>query len=255
MTKTLETQQERVEAQSNGQSLNPMDIDPKQFKAGLDRRKKNREALMEWVRSALVEDTDFGSIIIKGKKSRPSLFKPGAEKICGMMGLTPTFPNLTEYERMILDGKEIDIILIRCNMLMNGMVIAEGVGARSVKKDNGDLNKALKMALKSAQIDATLRCAGLSEIFTQDIEDMGLGDTAQKTVDKANGLKDSMKVKDIVVEIENILADEKMPSDKIIATTGWLTKTHKLRDYQKTLAKLHDILAADMPVIEDELPY
>ena len=39
-------------------------------------------------------------------------------------------------------------------------------------KDKGDINKSLKMAEKSAHIDATLRIAGLSEIFTQDLEDM-----------------------------------------------------------------------------------
>lgn len=49
---------------------------------------------------------------------------------------------------------------------------ADGVGARSLEQDYGDLNKALKMAEKSAHIDATLRMAGLSEVFTQDLEDM-----------------------------------------------------------------------------------
>lgn len=43
---------------------------------------------------------------------------------------------------------------------------------RAVEQDSGDLNKALKMAEKSAHIDATLRMAGLSEVFTQDLEDM-----------------------------------------------------------------------------------
>ena len=55
----------------------------------------------------------------------------------------------------------------------NGFVAAEGTGARTVdKQDRGDINKSLKMAEKSAHIDATLRVAGLSELFTQDIEDM-----------------------------------------------------------------------------------
>src|SRR4030095_3163710 len=39
-------------------------------------------------------------------------------------------------------------------------------------QDFGDVNKTLKMAQKSAQTDAVLRFAGLSEIFTQDLEDM-----------------------------------------------------------------------------------
>ena len=32
-------------------------------------------------------------------------------------------------------------------------------------------NKAVKMALKRAQVDAVLRCAGLSQWFTQDLEE------------------------------------------------------------------------------------
>ena len=56
---------------------------------------------------------------------------------------------------------------------------AEGTGARRVDQDRGDINKSLKMAEKSAHIDATLRVAGLSELFTQDIEDM-LADKAGK---------------------------------------------------------------------------
>ena len=89
-----------------------------------------------------------------------------------MLGLTPTFPTLPEYEQVVLNGGEIKQVLIRCEMVSpRGQIIAEGGGSRTVKQDYGDLNKTIKMCLKSAQIDATLRCAGLSELFTQDIED------------------------------------------------------------------------------------
>jgi hypothetical protein len=165
-------------------STNPLDMEPEQFNAGLDRRKQNRGALMDWVKSSLVVDVDFGSIMIGGRKSRPSLLKPGAEKICGMLGMTPTFPNLPEYEAVVLGGGEINQIILRCELVSGkGQVVAEGVGARSVKQDSGDLNKSLKMCLKSAQIDATLRCAGLSEVFTQDIEDMDFGNNGSAPED------------------------------------------------------------------------
>jgi hypothetical protein len=158
--------------------INPLDLIPAQFKAGLDRRKENRNTLMEWIRSALVEGRDYGSIMIRGQKSKPSLLKPGAEKIAGMLGLIPKFPNLKEYEQSVLAGNIIDAIILKCELQnQSGEVIGEGVGARYVEKqDQGDLNKALKMASKSAMIDATLRCAGISEIFTQDVEDMSLSD-------------------------------------------------------------------------------
>ena len=74
---------------------------------------------------------------------------------------------------MVIEGKKVSHIILRCEIYNdNGNVIAEGIGARSVEQDKGALNKALKMAKKSALIDATLQAGGLSEIFTQDLEDM-----------------------------------------------------------------------------------
>jgi hypothetical protein len=54
----------------------------------------------------------------------------------------------------------------------SGKIVADGIGARSLEQDYGDINKALKMCSKSAHIDATLRMAGLSEVFTQDLDQM-----------------------------------------------------------------------------------
>lgn len=148
---------------------NPLDLPSGMFKEALTRRGDNRKALMDWVRDALQEGRDFH--VINGRKS---MGKSGAEKICGMLGLKVVFPSLADYEKCALEGKPILDIILRCHVLdAQDRVVADGVGARNVEKDHGDLNKALKMAEKSAMIDAVLRCAGLSEVFTQDIEDMG----------------------------------------------------------------------------------
>ncbi len=155
-------------------SSSPFDGNVVEFKQALARRGENRNALMAWVRDALVDGVDFGAIKrSNGTMTKPSLRKPGAEKICGMLNVIPTFPTLKDYEQLALQGIPIDQIILRCHLIsMSGEVLADGVGARSMKQDNGDLNKALKMACKSAHIDATLRMGGLSEIFTQDLEDM-----------------------------------------------------------------------------------
>ncbi|CAK0780995.1 hypothetical protein CCP4SC76_7670006 [Gammaproteobacteria bacterium] len=151
----------------------PLDIPAETFKAALTRRQHNRSALIQWVRSALVENSDFGRIPTKRGPSKPSLWKPGAEKICGMLGVTASFPTLGHYEQAALSGVALENIIIRCELHdARGQKVADGVGARAVKQDFGDLNKALKMAEKSAMIDATLRLAGLSEVFTQDLEDI-----------------------------------------------------------------------------------
>lgn len=151
----------------------PFDISAKQFSAALQKRAKNRQALLKWVKDALVDGVDFGAVKTKRGMSKPSLRKPGAEKIAGMLGLSVVFPGLLEYERTALAGNAIKNIVLRCQLVDGGgSVLAEGVGARSLVQDAGDLNKALKMVEKSAHIDAVLRLAGLSEVFTQDIEDM-----------------------------------------------------------------------------------
>jgi hypothetical protein len=159
----------------------PMAVDPVAFKKSLEVRSQNRNAFVTWVKDALVEGYDYGRIHFKKKKdcalgnackdpyhfTKDTLFKTGAEKICGMLGVTPTFPNLGRYEEAAVTGVQIHSVILKCQILAaNGAVIAEGTGARSLQQENGDLNKALKMGQKSAHIDATLRLAGLSEIFT-----------------------------------------------------------------------------------------
>ncbi len=171
----------------------PLDWPVEMFTQALDRREVNRKALLKWIESNLKPRIDFGQIHVVGKNkcqyakngnpqecpnkyhwSKPSLWKPGAEKICGMLGLIPRFPNLAEYEKAVIGGSTLKMIILKCELHTgNGFVAAEGTGARTVdKQDYGDINKSLKMAEKSAHIDATLRVAGLSELFTQDIEDM-----------------------------------------------------------------------------------
>jgi hypothetical protein len=163
------------------QPANPLDLPAEVFRAGLDRRKANRAALMEWIRAALIESVDYGVIQTKRGPSKPSLWKPGAEKICGMLGVTVHFPTLHDYEQAALHGVDAKHIIIRCEIHdAAGRVVADGIGARTLAQDYGDLNKALKMAEKSAHIDATLRMAGLSEVFTQDLEDMKDSEPAPK---------------------------------------------------------------------------
>ena len=154
-------------------AASPLDLPPAHFAAGLTRRQENRKALIAWIRNALVDGVDYGSIPTKRGPSKPSLWKPGAEKITGMLGLTVAFPSLKETEQALLNGTPPETILMRCELKdASGRILADGAGARSVKQDYGDYNKAIKMAEKSAHIDAVLRLAGLSEVFTQDLEDL-----------------------------------------------------------------------------------
>jgi hypothetical protein len=160
-------------------------LDQKRFKQQLDKRSDNRETLMSWIRDALKDGVDYGRIHVVKKEncslgnrctdpfhySKPSLWKPGAEKIAGMLGLSVSFPTLPDIEAAFIAGRKIEQLVLRCVLTNDlGQIIGQGIGARSLAQDHGDLNKALKMAEKSAMIDAVLRAGGLSEIFTQDLD-------------------------------------------------------------------------------------
>lgn len=159
---------------------NPLDISTRTLTAQLNRRLVNRKLLVSWIWDNLVEGTDWSVIEYiktmkdgtkKHVKTKPFLHKPGAEKICGMLNLRPVFPGLPNYEQTAMTGTTIETVILRCNLVdSRGNIVADGVGARRALQDDFDINKMLKMAAKSAQIDATLRCGGLSELFTQDPE-------------------------------------------------------------------------------------
>ncbi len=158
------------------------DSDPEALQQALTLRSQNRRNLMDWIRDALIEGTDYGRIHVMPKSrckegnrctnefhySKPCLWKAGAEKITGMLGLRAEWPDLERVVKHITKGGE--RIILRCHLVNpDGNVLSEGIGGRSTLDDAGDVNKALKMAKKSSLIDAVLNACGLSEVFTQDI--------------------------------------------------------------------------------------
>jgi hypothetical protein len=160
-------------------------LDPVAFGDALILRSLNRDALLKWVQANLVERTDYGTI---PGGAKPSLWQPGAQKICGMLSLRPFFPDVEKYVDRCVAGEVIDEVLVRCYLYdAHGNCVAQGTGARSAIREKGiygkdadgrrtrtgtdeyrDLNYAIKMSQKSAHIDATNRASGLSAIFTQD---------------------------------------------------------------------------------------
>ncbi len=149
-----------------------MDSDPTLLEASLARRRKNRDSLMEWLWGALVSSVDYGQI---KPSQKPSLWQPGAEKLCGYLDLIPSFPDAERYVNMAAEGLVIGDIVVRCFLTdASGKLVGEGMGARE-REQTPKLNDRIKMAQKSALIDAVKRCAGLSEVFTQDEADEGAG--------------------------------------------------------------------------------
>lgn len=170
----------------------PFGGDLKTFSANMENRQSNHQAFLDFVDKNLTEGVDFGKIHMPPKRddcrkgrscdnpyhfTKPSLFKPGAEKILGWLGAIPTWPNLAAYEELALNGDPIQTIVLRCEaILQDGSCAGFGFGGRAVAYiDSGvykDLNRDMKMAKKSSLVDCALTTGRLSEHFTQDIEDM-----------------------------------------------------------------------------------
>ncbi len=130
------------------------------------------------VQQTLKQNHDFG--IVPGTGSKPTLLKPGAEKILMLMGLSSEYEIVEKVQDY---DKGFFAYTVRCMLTKNGQVITQGLGHCNSKEkkytsEKQDLymlgNTCLKMAKKRAQVDATLTVAALSEIFTQDIEDMDI---------------------------------------------------------------------------------
>ncbi|WP_029688394.1 hypothetical protein [Thermoanaerobacter sp. A7A] len=125
------------------------------------------------VQNTLKKKKDYG--VIPGT-DKPTLLKPGAEKILMMMGLRSEFEiidSTRDWEKRFFQYQ------VKCKLYKGDMLITEGFGAcntkekKYAKSDPYTLdNTVLKMAKKRALIDATLLVASLSDIFTQDVEDL-----------------------------------------------------------------------------------
>lgn len=127
------------------------------------------------VQSQFTQNHDFGVIPGTGK---PTLLKPGAEKLIMLLGLTTEF-EIIESERDFDEG--FFQYQVRCTLLKNGVSVTQGFGScntmekKYLKQDPYTMdNTVLKMAKKRALVDAALLVGSLSDVFTQDIEDMDL---------------------------------------------------------------------------------
>ena len=172
-------------------------------------------AFQKMVQKNLIEGADYG--VIPGTGQKPTLLKQGAEKINMMMGMSPQYSFMSKIEDFESGFFSFDILCTlthngvvmaqgvgNCNSKevkyrynnvdrkkLEEMGIPEEQAVRFVDRygkerfrietpDPADkLNTILKMAKKRAYVDATLQVASLSNLFTQDLEDMDVGASYQ----------------------------------------------------------------------------
>jgi hypothetical protein len=160
------------------------------------------------VKELFVENHDYG--VIPGTGNKPTLLKPGAEKLIKLLGLSDTYEfaeKVEDWERPFFSFT----VLCRLRSMTTGVVVAEGLGncnsyeskyrfrwawpneltedekaglkfrttkngGKQYRVENDDIfslvNTLIKMACKRAQMAAALSAGRLSEVFTQDLEDL-----------------------------------------------------------------------------------
>ena len=145
------------------------------FVLSLAEAKSRQEQLQQFVSEFLKVGIDYGRI---AGADKPTLLKPGAEKLCEIFGFT----KLVEIVSQVEDGSVpyfAYIVKVRLVSKISGLTETEGVGAANSREQRFSehdtfsmQNTLLKMAKKRALIDAVLSATCSSGLFTQDLEDL-----------------------------------------------------------------------------------
>lgn len=200
-------------------------LDPKDLAIRIEEEKGRREMLKAFIQSQLIEGVDYGKIHlakdcsnyknpkkceIESHWSKNCLFKSGGEKFCSLLQLRSEF--VKDEESLSVIGEK-GIFFFICRLIHNptGNVASEGRGACSVQEKYGQVNNALKIAEKRAQIDAVLRL-GLSDAFTQDLEDAA---TDQIETPKPQNAPQT------VITVDNTAYGQTAPSDAPIEVISY----------------------------------
>lgn len=134
------------------------------FKLGVDNLLEKRKYFISQVLPLLKLNEDYYEI-----RGRRCLSKGGAEKLAGMLNLVATFKK--DVDSMECFRNLRGIVCFTCELKRNGELHGEGRGADSLQRNQEDPNKTVKMAQKRSFVDAVIRTACLSDLFTQDLDD------------------------------------------------------------------------------------
>lgn len=157
-----------------------MSLSVPQMQTVLAEYEDRRHEFRKWLQSQLVEGVHYGYPpgISKSNadprrwKGKPSLYKAGAEFIVDLMGIRSAFSTDLDAWKML--GEPQGTFIRKCCLYSraNGELVGEGSGARKIGDKKMDINASLKMADKAAVVAAVINAYGLSDLFTQDLEDM-----------------------------------------------------------------------------------
>lgn len=189
----------------------------------------------------LKRDTDFG--VIPGTKS-PSLYKSGAEKVCMAYGLLQHYTTESKIEKYDKDGVFF-YYLVKCELVKiandgREYVFTTGYGsANTMEKRNGRntgvdaINSAVKMAQKRSLVAAALSISGLSDMFTQDMEDEKFMNSARDTIlGDEDPITNAQLTRLFAIAGKNGFKKDEI-TDKVHAAGFKSAKDIKQKDYEK----------------------
>lgn len=194
-----------------------------EFAITLMEAKERTLMLQSFVKDMMIPNVDYG--IIKGC-SKPSLLKPGAEKLCEIFGFSKQIEVLNRIENWDkgLFHYEIKVTLVSKR---TGLIEAEGIGCcntmeRKFKSQDSFsiVNTIIKMAKKRALVDAVLSATRSSGIFTQDIEEMDFETLPPSSTPGNRNIKNSVQntvaspkliSKEQQTEIFSVIRQSKIP--------------------------------------------
>ena len=195
----------------------------------------------------LKRDVDFG-VVPKTKK--PSLYKSGAEKVCMAYGLMQRY--YMESKQEVCGENPFFYYLVRCDLvkIVDGKeyVFTSGYGSANTGESRNGFsgaynaaNNCVKMAQKRALVSAALSVSGVSDMFTQDIEN-------EDFMKKAEAITEEKPTDPITrKQISRIFAiaaengyNTQQAKQKIIALGYASTKDIKQQDYDAVCAAFED---------------
>jgi len=194
----------------------------------------------------LTRGTDFANPTLKnGKKAfnQPILQKSGAEKIAFGFGLLQQYELVSKTE-----SSDFYAYTVRCDLVKLGpngekIVVSNSYGhANTAEARNGfkaasdAANGTLKMAQKRALVGAALAISGLSDLFTQDIENEGFMAEAASITQKKDDDPISSKQIQRIYALAGSLGMTTPEAKKLIISMGYAsTKDIKVKDYDSVI--------------------
>lgn len=233
------------------------------LQAMVDIEVKNRQILTKFITDHMKDKVDYGKIhmnkscqnkydcTLSYHFSKPCLFKPGAEKFTSLMKLTAVFARDMETWEML--GSKAGTVCFVCYLKdQKGLIVGEGRGCATIA-EKGSENTTTKIAEKRAKMDAVLSTGGLSDFFTQDLEDMtNDSEIPEKQVSSQPSVSRAMSTPITIpqkTQVMILLGEKGKTMDDLV---------HALTAFKKTLlkdltAKEADTLIAKLQSLPDRI--